>query len=210
MVIDVLLLGVVVYGFFLGFKGGIVNAIFRVMSIFLALMAAFKFSPYMTEALEKAFNTYNPLMFIAGFIVMFFLTMWVLRWAGEFLTTSLEVVHVNLPNQIIGGVVLSFLFTVLYSLIIWFAEGASMISEKTKFESKTLVYLQPLPQKTFAVIGDMKPSFQHFFEKANQMMDNVDKGRMQRKETKTDIYDIKDGNNTPPNNAPNNNQSPPQ
>ena len=73
MYIDILCLAAAAYGFYLGFKEGIVNTVFRTVSIVVALMAAFRFSPYMTEMLEKGFNIDNPLMLIVGFIVSFFL-----------------------------------------------------------------------------------------------------------------------------------------
>ena len=74
MTIDVLFFGAAAWGFMLGFKEGIVNTVFRTLAIFIALMAAFKFSPYVTEVLEKSFNIYNPLMFIAGFVLTYLLT----------------------------------------------------------------------------------------------------------------------------------------
>ena len=190
MTIDVLFLAAAAYGFFLGFKEGIVNTVFRTLSIFFALMAAFKFSPYVTEVLEKSFQTYNPFMFIGGFIVTYFLTMWVLRFAGDLVTQTMEVAHINLPNQIIGGTVLAGIFTILFSLLIWFADGARLIEPDTKMTSMSYRILEPLPQQTFKVLGDLKPTFQKFFQQTSKMMDEVQKTRTQSTETKHDIYDI--------------------
>jgi membrane protein required for colicin V production len=198
MFIDILCLAASAYGFFLGFKEGIVNTVFRTLSIFIAMMAAFKFSPYMTEMLEKGFDVNNPLMFIVGFVVTFFLVLWLLRLAGNLVTQGMEVAHVNLPNQVIGGTVLAFIFVIFYSIVVWFVDSAGMIEGNTKGSSYTFRYLEPLPQKTFSFLGTMKPSFQKFFQKTNQVMDGVEKSRVKHTETKTDIYDIQD--NTNPNN----------
>ena len=201
MYIDILCLAVTAYGFFLGFKEGIVNTVFRTLSIFIAMMAAFKFSPYMTEMLEKGFDVDNPLMFVLGFIVTFFVVLWLLRFAGNLVTQGMQVAHVNLPNQVVGGGVLAFIFVVIFSITLWFANGAQMINPQTKFQSVTYPYLEPLPDKTFSFLGNMKPSFQKFFQKTNKVMDDVQKGGAVRKtETKSDIYDIKDNTiqNTPP------------
>jgi membrane protein required for colicin V production len=189
MSIDVLFLAAAAYGFFLGFKEGIVNTVFRTLSIFLALMAAFKFSPYVTEVLEKSFQVYNPLMFIGGFIVTYFLTTWILRFAGDLVTQTMEVAHINLPNQIIGGTVLAGIFTILFSLLVWFADGARIIDPNTKMTSMSYRILEPLPKQTFKVLGDLKPTFQKFFQQTSKMMDEVQKGRTQSTETKHDIYD---------------------
>jgi membrane protein required for colicin V production len=192
MAIDVLFLAAAAYGFFLGFKEGIVNTVFRTLSIFFALMAAFKFSPYVTEVLEKSFQVYNPLMFIGGFIVTYFLTTWILRFAGDLVTQTMEVAHINLPNQIIGGTVLAGIFTILFSLLVWFADGARLIEPDTKMTSMSYRILEPLPQQTFKVLGELKPTFQKFFQQSSKMMDEVQKSRTQSTEAKHDIYDIPD------------------
>ena len=200
MYIDILCLAAAAYGFYLGFKDGIVNTVFRTVSIVVALMAAFRFSPYMTEMLEKGFNVENPLMFIVGFLASFFLVMWLLRFLGNLLTQGMQVVHFNLPNQVIGGSVLAFIFVVFYSIILWFAAGARMIQPDTKAQSITYYYLEPLPDKTFSFLGNMKPTFQKFFSQTGKMMDKVEKTRVNKTETKSDIYDIQDNSiqNTPP------------
>lgn len=192
MYIDILCLAAAGYGFFLGFKEGLVNTVFRTLSIIIALMAAFKFSPYMTEMLEKGFDVSNPLMFIVGFIVSYFLVLWLLRLAGDLVTQGMEVAHVNLPNQVIGGSVLAFIFVVFYSIIIWFMDGANMIQPITKNQSMTYRFIEPLPDKTFSFLGNMKPVFQKFFQKTNQVMDDVQRTRVKSTDTKTDIYDIEE------------------
>jgi membrane protein required for colicin V production len=197
MSIDVLFLAAAAYGFFLGFKEGFVNTVFRTLSIFIALMAAFKFSPYVTEVIEKSFQVYNPLMFIGGFIMTYFLTTWVLRFAGDLVTQTMEVAHVNLPNQVIGGTVLAGIFTILFSLLVWFADGARLIEPATKMSSMSYRILEPLPQQTFKVLGDLKPTFQKFFQETSKMMDEVQKSRVKNTETKHDIYSIPEENAAP-------------
>ena len=190
MSIDILFLGAAAWGFMLGFKEGIVNTVFRTLSIFLALMAAFKFSPYVTEVLEKSFEIYNPLMFIAGFVLCYLLTTWVLRFAGNFVTQTMEATHVNLPNQIIGGGVLAGIFTILFSILVWFADGARLLTPEVKLGSMSYRILEPLPEQTFKVLGDLKPTFQKFFQQTNRMMDEVNKKKVDNTNAKHDIYDI--------------------
>jgi membrane protein required for colicin V production len=202
MSIDILFLGAAAYGFFMGFKEGIVNTVFRTLSIFLALMAAFKFSPVVTEVLEKSFQVYNPLMFIAGFVVTYFLCTWLLRFVGNFVTQAMEVTHVNLVNQVVGGGVLSGIFVVLFSLLVWFADGARLLTPEAKMESMSYRILEPLPKQAFKVLGDLKPTFQKFFQETNKMMDEVQKSRVKNTETKHDIYSIPEENAAP---QPNNN-----
>ena len=188
-------LAAVLYGFYLGFSEGIVNTIFRVLSIFLAFMMAFKFSPYMTQALEKAFNFDSPLTFIAGFVVTFFLTMWTIRWVAEMMTTIMEVSHVNLPNQIIGGGVLGLLFAFLFSVIVWFGNSAGMVSSETKNQSIFYVYSESLRENTFVFFQKVRPVLGDFFKETGKMMDRLEENHRKnsdRSEQKTDIYDLEE------------------
>ena len=140
MTIDILFAAAAAYGFYLGFKDGIINSVFKVMSLVLALMAAFKFSPYMTHALEQGFDMYSPLMFVIGFIMTFFISMWLLRMVGHAISGVLEVARLDLPNQVIGGFILALVFSFFYSILIWFADGARMLDEQTKMTSMSYQY----------------------------------------------------------------------
>jgi uncharacterized membrane protein required for colicin V production len=194
MLIDILFLGTVGYGFFTGFKQGIINSVFSVLSIVIALMAAFKLSPQMTEMLEKGFNMYNPFMFLIGFIVTFFLTKWMLSFAADAVTGVLEVTHVNLLNQIVGAAVLTLLFSFFFSILVWFADSTHIIEPETKATSVSYRLLEPLRETGFKVIGNAKPIFQNFLSQADKVIDGVEKQRVKKTETKTDIYNIPDEN----------------
>ncbi len=197
MTIDILFVAAAMYGFYLGFKDGIINSVFSVLSVVMALMAAFKFSPYMTRALEQGFDMYSPLMFVIGFVVTFFISMWLLRMLGHTISGALEVVRLDLPNQIIGGGLLTLVFAFFYSVLIWFADGARMIDPETKTTSMTYRYLEPLRQGTFKLIGNVKPIVQDFLGETNKVMDQIEDSRMKGTESKTDIYDIDNPLNSP-------------
>ena len=197
MAIDTLFLAAAAYGFYLGFKDGIINSVFSILSLIMALMAAFKFSPYMTRALEQGFDMYNPLMFVIGFIVTFFISMWLFRMIGHAISGALEVVRLDLPNQLIGGFVLTLFFAFLYSVLIWFADGARMITEQTKAESMSYRFLEPLRKNTFSMIQNAKPIVQGFLGETDKVMNQIEDSRVKRVESKTDIYDIDSPLNSP-------------
>ena len=194
MYIDILFIAAVGYGFFKGFSQGIINSIFSVLSLVIAFMAAFKLSPYMTEMLEKGFDIYNPFMFLAGFGVTFFLTKWLLKFVAEFLTGVLEVAHVNLVNQTIGALILTVIFSFVFSVLIWFADSIRVLSPQQKATSISYRFLEPLRESGFKLIGNSKPIFQNFLSHTDKMLDGVEKQQIQKKESKTDIYNIPDPN----------------
>ena len=197
MTIDILFAAAAAYGFYLGFKDGIINSVFSVLSVVLALMAAFKFSPYMTRALEQGFDMYNPLMFVIGFIMTFFISMWLFRMVGRTISGVLEVARLDLPNQMIGGFILALVFSFFYSILIWFADGARMLDDETKLTSMSYTYLEPLRRNAFKLIGNAKPIVQDFLGETDKVMDQIEDSRTKRSESKSDIYDIDNPPNSP-------------
>jgi membrane protein required for colicin V production len=200
MYLDILFIATIGYAFFKGFSQGIINTVFSVLSMIVALMAAFKLSPYMTEMLEKGFNTYNPFMFVVGFLVTFFLVKWGLHFVSEAVTGILEVAHVNLLNQMIGAGVLAVIFSFFFSVLVWFADSAHAIPTETKATSISYRFLEPLRESGFKLIGESKPLFQSFLSRTDKMLDGVEQQRVKKTETKTDIYNIPD-QNAPLNNS---------
>ena len=106
----------------------------------------------------------------------------------------------DLPNQIIGGAVLAVLFSFLYSVLIWFGDGARMIDEQTKATSMSYPYLEPLRKNTFTALQNIKPIIQGFLSETDKVMNQIDNSRAKRVESKTDIYDIESPLNSPSSN----------
>ena len=151
----------------------------------------------MTRSLEQAFDMYNPLMFVVGFIVTFFISMWLLRTIGHAISGALEVTNMDLPNQVIGGAVLAVIISFFYSVLIWFADGARMIDEQTKATSMSYSFLEPFRKGTFTIIQNAKPIVQGFLSETDKVMNQIDDSRAKRVESKTDIYDIDSPLNSP-------------
>jgi membrane protein required for colicin V production len=200
MSIDVVLLLVALYGFYLGFSDGIIKTVFSFLSYAIGLMLAIKFSPAMTRFIETGFNVKNPLILVLGFIVTFFLGMYIIRFIADAITGVLQFVHINILNQIIGGVFLSLGFMTMYSVMVWFGESSGFISPQTASQSHTLPYLRKLPAQAQGLFSGLKPMIGDFWRESGSMMDRMERQSVQRTETQPSIYNIPDdasGSNAP-------------
>ncbi len=188
MVIDLVLLIFVAYGFYLGFSKGIIKTVFTVLSYVLGLMAAFKFAPGMTTFLESTFNTTNPLMFVAGFLLSFVLTMILIRMIARGLEGVLQTANVNIINQLLGGGLLAGVMILVYSMLLWFGTNAHIIDEETRAESVTYPYLEQYPAMVLSAGKALKPVFNDFAKASAEFMDKI-KGTAERSET-NELFDI--------------------
>ncbi len=197
MGIDVLLLIVAAYGFYLGFSEGIVKAIFAVMSIVLGIVASFKFAPATTRFLETALGSQNPLLFIVGFVLTFFGARFLINTSASVITEMLNWSEAGLVNKILGGTVLTFIFILSYSIMLSFATSVYLVDAKTLRESNTYEFLHDLPKDTKRVFLYITPIFTDFWRESSRIMDKIDKEGVQRTDRDSEIYDIEENANPP-------------
>lgn len=192
MVIDIIFAIVAGYGFYIGFSRGIIKTVFTVISVIFGLIAAFRFGPFTTELLESTFNSDNPLMFLAGFLLAFVLTMIVIRMLARGIEGILENANINIINQAAGGILTAGAMVLLYSVMLWFGDKSHMINEEAKDESMTYTYIQHFPEQVWKVGKQLRPTFENFWDHSIDFMDELEDMSLERSESDTKIFDIED------------------
>lgn len=199
MAIDLLFLIAAGYGFFIGYSRGIVQTIFTALAYLFGLMAAFKFAPIATDILVNLFGNDSALMVLVGFTVTFFITILVIRLISNGIEELLEVAHVNIVNQFAGGILMASFIVLIYSVLVWFADEARLIEEKTKEQSISYEFLKAYPMKAKKVGVAFLPVFQTFWDQSVTLMDKLKKTGVEKIESDPHIYDIPDDTKTNPN-----------
>lgn len=191
MIIDVLFLIVAVAGFWYGYSRGIIETVFRYVSIFFGIMASLRFSPAMTNFLKDLTHYNSPLMFLAGFLLTLFLTMFLLRTVGRGLEGVLQTININFINQILGGVLSAAFSILIYSCLLWFVLiSASTTTNESVAESRTYAYLKDYPKTVWGLLKQAQPIFMDFWEYSLDVMDDVQ--NLTEKTETEDIYNIED------------------
>lgn len=191
MVIDVVFIVAALWGFYLGFSRGIIKTVFTIVSVVFGLMMAFRFGPVVTSFLESALSD-NALMFIAGFLITFVGTMFLIRLFARFLEGALESANINFINQIIGGMFLSGLMILLYSVLIWFGDRSHLIDDTAKEESFTYDYLEQYPVLVWEWGGKVRPVLEDFWDHSVEFMDKLDDASVKKEESDPYIYNKDD------------------
>lgn len=191
MVIDFLFAAFAIYGFYIGYSRGIIKSIVSILSIGVGVIAALRFSPIATDMLKETFDSNSPLMFIAGLILTFLLTMTILRVLGKGLEGILKTANINFINQLLGGAFMAGALTFLYSSALWFVVQVMRTSESASgiSESQTYPFLKEYPGKVTRSFTILKPILQDFWDYTMDMMDQVDQ-MAEPAEEDTQIYDL--------------------
>jgi membrane protein required for colicin V production len=196
MIIDILFLLVAGWGFYQGYSKGIIKTVFTVFSIVFGLMVAFKFTPAAIRFLETAFHSDSALNFIGGFLLVFVLTMIIIRMAAQFLEKMLQAANINFINQTAGGILLASLYTLVYSLLIWFGDQSHIITAENSKGSMTYEQLRAFPSKMKGVYNYVKPGFQDFWHESVRFIDRMEDKSLKETEQQPTIFDIPDEGET--------------
>jgi membrane protein required for colicin V production len=188
MVVDIIFAAVVVYGFYVGFTRGIIRTVFAVISIVVGLLAAFKFSPAVTNLLENQFGE-QPLLFILGFALTFAAAMLLIRMLARGMESVLRLGNINFINQAAGGVFLAAVMVLLYSVILWFGDQARIINQETKRSSMVYRYLEDYPTLVWNMGGKLRPIVEDFWDYTVDFLDRMQEYSVERTENNPSIYD---------------------
>ncbi len=198
MIIDIIFLIVAGWGFYQGYTRGIIKTVLTVFSVVFGLMVALKLTPAATKFLETAFHTTSAFTFIGGFLLVFVLTMVIIRMIAQFFEKALKTAHINFINKAAGGILLASLYILIYSALVWFGDSAHLIKDETRKSSKTYVVLKEFPKKMEGVYNYVKPGFQDFWHESVKFMDKLEVKSIEQSEATPTIFDIPDDDSKRP------------
>ena len=174
MVIDIICLIFLAYGFWVGYSKGIIATVLTIASYLFGFLAAMKFGPIMGDMLYSAFPVITTGgAFLLGVVLVFILTLVLFRLVARGLTSFLETVNINFINQILGGVLSGLFFVFIFSGLVYFGDQSRIITDEIKAGSITY---KPLTQIRVAVWNrtkDLYPVFRDFYDRAVDAMDRV-------------------------------------
>ena len=164
MTIDLVTIALLALAMYKGWRKGLVVAVFSVLGVFVGLMAALAFSASLSEYLqsrgEHAF--WSPFL---AFALVMAATMFLVRLLGSSVQKLLKTLHLGTLNRI-GGILLFLLgYFSIYSIILFYASGISLISPPMISHSRTYRYIQPWGPAAVNGIGEFIPWFKDILGK---------------------------------------------
>ena len=180
MVIDIICLVFLAYGFWVGYSRGIISTVLSLVSYVFGILAAMKFGPIAAEMIFNAFPAVTSAgAFLLGVVLLFFLTLVLFRILARGLTGALESVNINFINQILGGVLSGLFFTFIFSGLVYFGDRSRIISDEVRADSITYPALSRMPDLVIDNARAIFPIFYDFYDQAvdamDRLRDNVDR-----------------------------------
>jgi membrane protein required for colicin V production len=165
MIFDILFLIFIGLGFYQGFKYGIIYSIFSLLGWFLGLIAALKFSYLVLNVLHGFIHLGPKTLAIIAFIIVFLFVLLLMRGVAWVLEKILKSFALNLPNQVIGGIIHSLIGLYVLCIFIWFLNRLDVFPLHQKETSHIYPYIANLAPKVVDISGQAVPVFRNTFEK---------------------------------------------
>ncbi len=137
--LDIIIILYLVWGFYTGFKKGVIYMLVSFVSILLALYAAIHFSYLSTGILAEWFNKDPQELKILSYIVTFIVVFILMHLIGKILDNFINAVALGFINRLLGGVLSVGIKVIILSLLLWVFDQANqivpLVSQKTIEES---------------------------------------------------------------------------
>lgn len=170
MIFDILFVLFVGTGFYWGYQKGIIYSLFSLAAYFLGIVAALRFSFLLINYLHKALMLGPKVLAVIAFVLMFMLTVLLVRLVAWALEQVLKSFSLNLMNQLVGGLLYSCISLFVLSVLIWFLNKWGIFPDRQKMTSHVYPYIANLGPAVIDFSGRLIPVFRSVFHDFDELM----------------------------------------
>lgn len=163
MIIDVLFFIALIAAIINGLRKGLIVAVFSIIGFVIGIAAALKLSTLVASWLGQSTNIGAKWLPVLGFIAVFIIVVLLVRIGAKFLESAVEFAMMGWLNKIGGVVLFAVLYTLLFSVFLFFIEQTGFFSASASAESVTYKWIAPWGSKTMNAIGNFIPWFKNMF-----------------------------------------------
>lgn len=173
MGIDIVFLIILAAAAMKGFSRGLIMAVFSFAALFIGLAAALKLSSVVANYFKDSINIPSHWWPILAFAAVFIIASIIVKAVGGVVEKTVQVAMLGWVNRIGGFLVYAVLYTLLFSVVLFFLKEMNLISESLISSSVSYSFIEPWGPWTLAGLGKIIPAFkdvfadlQDFFERA--------------------------------------------
>ena len=127
MAVDVLFIIMAAFGFYFGFSFGLMKVVLAVVSLISGVLAAMAFTPMTTNIIIETFEVDSVFLPFISFLVTLLIVLMLARIITKLIEETVDNKRFDIVSQVIGGIIMVFVFTLLYSVLVLFFGQARVI-----------------------------------------------------------------------------------
>ena len=163
MMIDLIYAILLVLATIKGFQRGLIVGLFSFVALVVGLAAALKLSAIVAGYLSDSVKISAEWLPFISFLAVFIGVVLLIRLGAKAIESAIEVVMLGWLNRI-GGILLYIaMYTLVYSVLLFYAGKMDMIQTEAIERSLTYSWIEPLGPKVIGAIGSIIPWFKDLF-----------------------------------------------
>lgn len=175
MLLDIIFAVIIVLAILKGYRSGLVVGLFSLVAIIIGLAAAMKLSTVVAGYIGKAVKVSDEWLPVISFAVVFFIVILLIRLGARAIEKTVEVAMLGWVNKIGGVILFVAIYTVVFSVLLFYAEQTKLVQPETINKSITYSFVQPWGPKAINGFGSIIPLFKDMFAELEQFFEGVAK-----------------------------------
>lgn len=173
MLLDIIFVVLILLAAWKGYSQGLVIGLFSLVSIIVGLAAAIKLSAVVAGWIGKAVKISEEWLPVISFIVVFIIVVLLIRLGARAIQSTIEVAMLGWVNRLGGIILYVAIYTIVFSILLFYAEQMQIIKPATIESSVTYSYIQPIGPKVINALGSLIPWFKDMFEELKSFFGSV-------------------------------------
>lgn len=164
MIIDIISLLLLAFGFYKGFRKGFLVAVISLAAIIIGLLAAFKLSETVAGMIADKGGEGKWLP-VASFLLVFFAFVIGINLIGKVLSKTADAVMLGLVNRLAGGLFYFIIYLLIISAVLFYAVQLGIVKPETTDASLLYPWLSRAAPFAIDGVGKLIPLFRDMFSK---------------------------------------------
>lgn len=173
MIIDFLFLVLMAMAVFKGFSKGLVIAIFSFLAILIGIAAAMKLSTLVAAWLSESTGVAAAYLPVLAFFIIIIAVALLVRMVAAIIKKTMQLSLLGWLDKLGGIILYALLYTIILSVLLFYAAQLGIMKEDTFQSSKTYTYIKPLGPWFMNALAYIFPFFKNMFQQLQDFFAGV-------------------------------------
>ncbi len=171
--IDIIYALIIVLALIKGYQKGFIVALFSIIAFIIGLAAALKLSAIVAVYLQNSTTLSSKWLPVISFALVFILVVILVNLGGKLIEKTFEMALLGWLNRIGGMLLYVLLYTIIYSVVLFYADKMLLFEKSTIEASKVYPWVYPLAPWVINSFGKLVPLFKDMFSELEIFFEDV-------------------------------------
>ena len=173
MIIDIAFIIVLILAILKGINKGLILGIFSLLAFIIGLAAALKLSVLVAAYLKDSAGSFTKWLPLISFMLVFIAVILLVGLIARLVKKTMQFAMLGWLDSLGGIVLYLVIYTIIFSVFLFFADKLFLIQPSTIQDSKIYPYVAPWGPKVIDNLGKIIPLFKDMFTQLQDFFGNL-------------------------------------